>query len=97
LETRLHSRRCPAVWWWIAFAGIQTLAYVVMQHANLHTNPTPFFFGILLLLPGTLTAFALPTNTPVGLQCGLISGVNLFVWYVCWRVIALIAISDKRS
>jgi hypothetical protein len=48
-----------------------------------------------LLLPGCITEFALPADTPVSLQCGLISGVNLFVWYLFWRAFARIVVSDK--
>jgi len=52
-----------------------------------HTNPAPFLAGIVLLLPGSLAAFVLSEATPVSVQCGVISVVNLGVWYVCWLAI----------
>ena len=78
------TRRWPFVLWWLAFAGVQAIGYILPRYANVHYNLTPLLLGVFLLLPGSLVAFVLPGNTPTIVQCGLISGVNLIVWYGFW-------------
>jgi hypothetical protein len=79
-----NLRPWPSIWWWLVFSMVQTAGYVVPQYANVHSNPTPLLIGMFLLAPGCFFAFALPRTSPIA-QCVLISGVNLFVWYLFWR------------
>lgn len=96
VEDMSPTRRWPFFGWWLAFAGVQVLGYIVPRYANLHYNLTPLLLGVFVLLPGSLVAFVLPGSTPTIIQCALISGVNLIVWYGFWRACRTAA-SDKRS
>ena len=75
------SQRLPSIVFCLAFAVIQALGFVLPQYANVHTNPAPLFLGVFLLLPGSIAVFFLPESTPIGVQCGLICGINLMAWY----------------
>jgi hypothetical protein len=71
------------------FASSQTLGYVLPQFANIHSNPAPFFIGVVLLLPGALATFVLPMDhVPTTIQRAFISGINTCAWYLIWRMAA---------
>ena len=81
------TQRSP-VWFWAVFAVIQTAGYGLLPFTNSHNNLAPLASAILLLLPGSLAALTggFSDHTPPVVQCAVISGINLLLWFFLWRV-----------
>jgi hypothetical protein len=67
---------------WLLFAGVQGLGFILPFSANIHSHPLPLIAGVLVLLPGSLASVVLPDNFfGEVISVPLILGINGYVWY----------------